>query len=233
MTGTHDGRALIFDLDGTLIDLEPISVKSIGAVIADHGGEYTLRHHKMILGRARAQWTRVLVDEIGLHDRITPHDLGEKAEAKLKESYHEAAVLPGVIELLKKMKAKGIPMAIGTSSGQDAVAAKRTHHPELFSFFDIVVCGDDKDVKFGKPAPDIFVTAGRRLLGDDFDASKCVVFEDSPNGVAAARAAGMKVMALPDGRFYTEDEEKAHKFSEADEILSSILAFDETKYGFQ
>jgi pseudouridine 5'-phosphatase len=120
---------------------------------------------------------------------------------------------------------------VATSSSKAAVAVKRSHHEELFSYFQVIVCGDDDDVKRGKPAPDIFLTAARRLLGDDFDAAQCIVFEDSMLGVQAGRAAGMKVMALPDARYYPTTDEQEELFHAADERLPSLSAFDPTKYG--
>lgn len=111
------------------------------------------------------------------------------------------------------------------------MAVKRQYQEELFSYFSVIVCGDDEQVTHGKPAPDIFLLAGQRLLGEDVATHQCIVFEDAVLGVAAGRAAGMYTIALPDARIFPTQEEQHALFSHASEILPSLEAFHPNKYG--
>lgn len=91
-------------------------------------------------------------------------------------------------------------MCIATSSSEDMVQLKITNHCELFNMFNHRVCGSsDPAVKRGKPAPDIFLVAASRFP-DKPSPDNCLVFEDAPNGVAAAVSAGMQVVMVPDSR---------------------------------
>ncbi|KAJ0407882.1 hypothetical protein P43SY_009169 [Pythium insidiosum] len=223
-------QALIFDLDGTLLDTEMISGRSIAQVTQALGKPFEGPIRKAILGRPSAVWTRMVIADCGLEGRIEPRAFAEQWEANMAAMFHEMEEMPGATAFLRRMHARGIPMALATSSSRAAVEAKRKHHEELFSYFSVIVCGDDSDVKNGKPAPDIFLTAARRLLGDDVDPSRCIVFEDSVLGVAAGRAAGMITIALPDPRFYPSLEEQAELFAAADERITRLDAFDPDKY---
>jgi pseudouridine-5'-monophosphatase len=89
----------------------------------------------------------------------------------------------------------GIPQAVATSSDRHNFDLKITRHKDWFSIFKCLVMGDDPEIEHGKPAPDIFLLAAKRLHASP---SHCLVFEDSPAGVEAARAAGMFVIAVPD-----------------------------------
>ncbi|CAH0521009.1 unnamed protein product [Peronospora belbahrii] len=145
---------------------------------------------------------------------------------------------PGAIELLSALQTRGIPIALATSNSKSVVESKMTHHPKLFSFFSTIVCGDDPAVKRGKPAPDIFRTAGQRLFGlkEGEDGEKppcCVVFEDSVNGYTAAKAAKMHSVAIPDIRIHTDDKQRAELFGDADEVITSITQFQIDKYDWQ
>lgn len=100
----------------------------------------------------------------------------------------------------------------------------------MFSYFSVIVCGDDPSVVHGKPAPDIFLVAAQRLLGAQFDPSHCIVFEDSIQGVLAGYAAGMQVVAIPDSRFYPTEEERRTHFKAAHYLLNALSDFDIENY---
>jgi pseudouridine-5'-monophosphatase len=100
------------------------------------------------------------------------------------------------LEIVTAIKATGIPLGVATGSSGCTFAIKRTNHQKLFSCFDHIVVGDDLSVKEGKPAPDCFLEAARRL--GQPNAGRCLVVEDSPNGVRAGLAAGMHVAWVPD-----------------------------------
>jgi len=123
---------------------------------------------------------------------------------------------PGADDLVQRLHALGIPMALATSSSAAMVQSKRQNHSEMFDRFRVIVTGDDADVKHGKPAPDIFLVAAKRL---GIDARRCLAFEDSPYGVQSAKAAGMQVVAIPDSSM---DKQRFH---EADRIIDSLVDF--------
>ncbi|KAF8736175.1 hypothetical protein HU200_014372 [Digitaria exilis] len=103
-------------------------------------------------------------------------------------------------------------------------ALKTQNHQEMFSLMHHVVMGDDPEVKAGKPSPDIFLAAMRRFEGN-VEPSKCLVFEDAPSGVAAAKNAGMSAVMVPDPRL------DVSYHNGADQVLSSLLDFNPSEWG--
>jgi pseudouridine-5'-monophosphatase len=103
--------------------------------------------------------------------------------------------MPGARALIAAVAARGVPQAVATSSYARLVGRKTARHADWFATFQAVVRGDDPRVRHGKPAPDIFLVAAAALGVPPAD---CVVLEDATVGVAAARAAGMQVIAVPD-----------------------------------
>lgn len=232
----------VFDLDGTLLDTEGISERAIDQAVAAHGARHSKALHKAILGRPSAEWTRMVIDALALHDAIAPLELARQWESNMHAMMAEVEVLPGALELLRELRARGVPLALATSSSSDAVAVKRQFHPELFAHFDVIVCGNDPAVARGKPEPDIFLLAAKRLYAgrrsaaasdSDVATARFVVFEDSVLGVQAGKAAQMHTVAIPDPRIYTDAEERAALYHHADDILTSLAQFQLAKHGWR
>ena len=128
----------------------------------------------------------------------------------------------GAQQLVRHLKQHQVPIAVGTSSSQMSFGEKITRHGDWFALFDTIVTADDPEVTAAKPAPDIFLTAARRL---GVAPGECLVFEDSPFGVTAAKAAGMRVLAVPDPAMADT------KFAHADGILRSLKGFQPAACG--
>ncbi|ETW02764.1 hypothetical protein, variant 2 [Aphanomyces invadans] len=199
------------------------------------GPSYSLDLQKRILGMPSHEWTRIVIDELNL--TMSPDDLAHAWHTILGTKVTSSVLLPGelldpvistcswiyrsgALDLVQSLKNQpNVKVALATSSTSKAVAIKRSVHPALFEAFEVIVCGDDPAVVHGKPSPDIFLAAATRL--GIADTTTCVVVEDSPNGVKAGRAAGMQVVAVPDGRFYDEVGIAA-RFTDADIVLRSL-----------
>ncbi|GAB9468788.1 Histone-binding protein rbbp7 [Globisporangium polare] len=232
----------VFDLDGTLLDTEGISERAIDAAVAVHGARHSKALHKAILGRPSAEWTRMVIDALSLHGAIEPLELAQQWERNMHAMMAEVQVLPGSLELLRALHARQVPMALATSSSSHAVEVKRQFHPELFSYFNVIVCGNDPQVARGKPEPDIFLLAAKRLHeqtsggGSTAESStpppRCVVFEDSVLGVQAGKSAGMHTVAIPDPRIYEDASEREALYAHADAIITSLEHFGLAEHGW-
>jgi HAD superfamily hydrolase (TIGR01509 family) len=186
--------ALVFDFDGLILDTETCTYETTADIFAEHGETLDLAWWHSIIGTAdHPHWSEILADRLGRPlDRAA---LVARREARRLQVLHGLPPCAGVAELLDAAAAEGIRVAIASSSGLDWVGG-HLDRLGLRSRFAAVVTRDDlgsASVRT-KPAPDLFLLAAERL---SIEPRRCVAFEDSPNGVAAARAAAMAVVAVP------------------------------------
>jgi pseudouridine-5'-monophosphatase len=164
---------------------------------------------------------KILVDSIQLP--ITPDEYLESRRQLLEELFPQAEPMPGAVRLTRHLHRHGIPQAIASSSDRRHFELKTSrHNRDWFSVFQCVVVGVDPEVKHGKPAPDVFIVAARRLGADP---SSCLVFEDAPAAVTAACAAGMAVIAVADPNINQQ------AFAGAEQVLRSLTEFDPVQWG--
>lgn len=195
--------AVVFDMDGLLVDTESLAMRSLMQVATEMNIDAPETFCHTMIG-VPADHCRLLVQERFGPD--FPADRYLSAASRHMEALIEAGALalkPGVLELLADLEALGIGKAVATSSSR----AKADHHLRctgILPRFDAVITRDD--VERGKPHPDLFLKAAQDL---SVPAENCLAFEDSYNGVRAARAAGMTVVMVPDLLPPTE-EMRAH-----------------------
>jgi HAD superfamily hydrolase (TIGR01509 family) len=225
----------IFDLDGTLLDYEGASQKAMQLALDPFNKKFTKELHAAIIGTKDADWSVMVIRGTGLENQLTPAELIETYHAHIRELIPEMELMPGAEKLLRSLKQHNIPIAIATSSSAHVVPKKLSHHPVIMECVELIVTGDDPEVKNGKPAPDIFLLAADRLrAARDTNASpitneKCIVFEDSPLGAAGAVAAGMITVAVPDKRFLS-DKDINERFPQSVILLGSLDEFHVEKW---
>jgi pseudouridine 5'-phosphatase len=190
---TRRPRYAIFDLDGVLLDTEPLYTAATAAVAARFGKVYDWSVKRDCIGRGTREAARIIVEALALP--LSPEALVHERDRVLVELVARAPAMRGAETFTRALAERGVPMAIATSTEKPLFAIKAAAHRDWLAIFGAAVCGDDPRVARSKPAPDIFLAAAHDLGADPAD---CLVFEDSPFGVEAARAAGMQVIALPD-----------------------------------
>lgn len=183
---------VIFDLDGVLLDTEPLYTRATEQVIAPYGKTFEWSVKAEMMGRDALSSARHLVSVLNLP--ISAETFLERKEPILTCSFPDAPAMPGARRFVRRLREAGKTLAVATSSSTHYFALKTQNHA-WFSMFDVVVCGDHPGVRNPKPAPDIFETVRAELGATSHD---CLVFEDSPAGVRAAVAAGMQVVAIVD-----------------------------------
>ena len=205
-------KAVIFDVDGTLLDTERIYMKAWKEAAAEAG--YVMPDS--VLQKTRAVNTkdaaRIFEEEIGngfSYQAVRPIRVRIAEEIIKRES---PILKPGVLELLAFLEGKGIRLSVASSTNQQGT---REHLAEsrILDRFEVVVGGDM--VTNGKPHPDIFLKAAEALGAAP---EECIVVEDSPAGIRAARAAGMKAVLVPDQAAITQEI-----IDMADVVLNSLL----------
>lgn len=198
MTGVRP-TAVVFDFDGTLVDSERVSRAAMAQVLAEDGHTLTDADHDAVVGRAWPHTRAYLVDLMGYDDAGIDsyrHRVREAFRARIDE----VVVFDDVREALASLRGDGVPLAVCTSSGRPYLDAllERT---DLVEAFDATVAREDTTTHKPDPAP--YRLAAQRL---GVAAPACVAVEDTPAGVAAARAAGMRVLGVDRGLGLDLDE---------------------------
>src|SRR5262245_23836130 len=206
---------VIFDMDGLLLDTERFYTQASRVICARYGKALDWSLKAKMMGRRALDSARTLIQALDLP--ISPAEYLEARKAMLDELFPRAEPLPGALDLTRRLASLGVPQAVASSSDRRTFELKTGRHRAWFETFACIVLGDDPAIRDGKPAPDIFLVTAERLVADP---ARCLVFEDSPAGVAAARAAGMGVVAVPDPNM----DRAAYR--DADAVLSSLAAFD-------
>lgn len=205
-------RAVIFDMDGVIVDSEPLHYESEKRVLSQLGYEFPREIHRKYIGYANEHdFWQDLQNELGVSLNIQTLIL-EKQDYFFKHLSRITIIKPA-LTLLKKLKQATIPIALASSSSNELIH-KVLDRFSLKPFFSVIQSGDD--VENGKPAPDIFLFTAKKL---GVKPRECIVIEDSLNGVKAGKAAGMIVVAVPNE--YT----KMLDFSKADYRIESLDEF--------
>lgn len=183
--------SVIFDLDGTLVDSEPNYFEAGRRTLAEHGvTDFTWSDHEGYVGISTQETVALWKERYGL---AAPVDtlLADKNRRYLELARTSTRVYPEMRKFVELLAGDGIPMAVASGSSPAAIEAILTG-TGLVSYLPTVVSSDE--VAHGKPAPDVFLEAARRLGAA---APDCVVLEDAAPGAAAAHAAGMRCIAIP------------------------------------
>ena len=181
---------LIFDMDGTLLDTEPLYTIASQKVLDPFKVKYTLALKKRCMGGDSKRSAQIVIDHYDLPIKAEQY-LAER-EVILKKLFVDTKEIAGAGHFIEALSKTKLPIGLATSSHQHLVDLKLSNKAWA-KHFRTVVCGDDPDLKRGKPHPDIFLLCAKRL---GLDPDSCIAFEDSPTGIKAARAAGMQVIAI-------------------------------------
>ena len=217
-------RHVIFDLDGLLVDTERFFLKIFCDVLAEHGHEATLQEYRKYIGLRKEEMIETMLRE--------PH-IGKKARKIMREIFARSKtryaidkpppLRPGAREIVEHLHQQNIPLSVATAT-QHRIAMIYLRSTGLDRYFHMVLGGEH--VKRGKPAPDIYLLALKKF---GVGKHEVVVFEDSPRGVEAAHAAGLRVVQIPDMLKPTAETRRQAfavypSLSAAQENLSHILS---------
>jgi len=203
-------EAVVFDLDGVLVDSEQIWDEVREELARERGGRWHGRAQADMMGMSSTEWSRYMHDVIGLAE--PPEEIDAEVVRRMEARYAERLPLvEGAVEAVRRL-AVAFRLGLASSSNRpliDAVLAATG----LDSVFEATVSSEEVDR--GKPAPDVFLEAARRLR---IAPGLCAAIEDSGNGIRAAQAAGMRVIAIPNRRYPPPDDALAL----ADVVLESL-----------
>ncbi len=189
MTGTGL-KAIIFDMDGVLVDSEPLHLEAMQKLMGGFGIAYTEKDNSDFLGRKDLVIAEILIAKHNFS--MSPQEFVDAKEEILRALVNEKAIArPGVNEILESAKKANLSLALASSATRGTIELV-LERLSIAHFFERLCSGDD--VRNGKPAPDIFLLAAE-LLG--VEAKECMVIEDTINGLKAAKAAGMYAVSIP------------------------------------
>ena len=186
-------EAVVFDLDGVLLDSEQVWDEVREALVRERGGRWHEQAQADMMGMSSVEWSRYLHEELGLAE--APEELNDEVVRRMLERYREQLpLIDGAVAAVERLAAR-FPLALASSSNRPLIDVVLASAGLAGSFRATV---SSEEVPRGKPAPDVFLEAARRL---GVAADRCAAIEDSANGLRAAHAAGMRVIALPNRRY--------------------------------
>ena len=209
--------AVIFDLDGLLVDSTPLQLKASHKFLERFGKLHFTSH----AGREGMRMIDIIEEYKDIYN--LPGSV-EELYQKRQEIFFDIArreleLFPGALRLLVQLKQRSLKLALATSGDRDYVQLIFEKFPELKNYFPVVITSED--VLRGKPDPEVFMKTAEQL---GVKASESVVLEDSANGVLAAKAAGMQVICVPNQNYPDADYSKADKLFVSIEEVAQALA---------
>jgi HAD superfamily hydrolase (TIGR01509 family) len=202
--------AFVFDLDGVLLDSEHVWDEVREELTRERGGRWHERAQRDMMGMSSLEWSRYMHEELGVPE--SPDQISAEVVRRLEALYRQhLPALPGAREAVERL-AERWPLGLASSSNRELIELALellgvAHH------FRATVSSEE--VARGKPSPDVYVEAARRL---GTDPGRAAAVEDSHNGIRAAKAAGMRVLAIPNRRFPPGEDALA----EADLVLETL-----------
>jgi HAD superfamily hydrolase (TIGR01509 family) len=203
-------EAVVFDLDGVLIQSEEVWDQVRETFVRERGGRYDAEIQRAMMGMSSTEWSRFLHETAGVPD--SPEEINEAVVDRMLAAYAERLpVIDGAVEAVQRLAA-AYSLGVASSSNRPLIDAvlRAAGLTEVFA-----ATVSSEEVAQGKPAPDVYLEAARRL---GVEATRCAAVEDSHGGIRSAKAAGMRVIAIPNPS-YPPDEES---LAQADVVLRSL-----------
>jgi HAD superfamily hydrolase (TIGR01509 family) len=203
-------EAVVFDLDGVLIQSEELWNEVREQLAQERGGRYDAQAQRDMMGMSSPEWSRYMHEVVGLPE--SPDEIMDEVVALMEARYREELpLIPGAVEAVERLAARW-PLGLASSSNRVLIDLV-LELSGLDRFFKATVSSEE--VARGKPAPDVYLEACRRL---DVEPTRAAAVEDSHAGIASAKAAGMRVIAIPNPSFPPGDDALAN----ADLVLRSL-----------
>jgi HAD superfamily hydrolase (TIGR01509 family) len=203
-------EAVAFDLDGVIVDSEQVWDEVRAAYARETGAKYGPDSARAMMGMSSPEWSRYMANELGVPG--TPEQINAEVVRRMLARYAGSPpLIPGAVDVVRRV-AERHPVAIASSSNRELIEVVLVA-AGLSAVVGVVVSSEE--VPRGKPAPDVYLEAARRL---EVDPRLSAAVEDSQNGIRSAKAAGMRVFAIPNPHFPPDDVALA----EADVVLASI-----------
>jgi HAD superfamily hydrolase (TIGR01509 family) len=186
-------EAVVFDLDGVVVDTEQVWDDVREQLVRERGGRWHDGAQAAMMGMSSTEWSRYMHDELGLPE--APEEINDEVVRLMLERYRtELPLIEGAVDAVRRLAAE-FPLAVASSSNRPLIEAV-LDGAGIADLFAAVVSSEE--VARGKPAPDVYLEAAR-LLG--VEPGRCAAVEDSSNGIRAAQAAGLRVLALPNSHY--------------------------------
>jgi len=203
-------EAVVFDLDGVLLDSEQVWDEVREQLVKERGGRWHDQAQTEMMGMSSVEWSRYMHDELGVLD--PQEEISAEVVQRLEDVYRQRLpLIDGAREAVERLAARW-PLGLASSSNRELIDLV-LDLSGLARFFRVTVSSEE--VRRGKPAPDVYLEAARGL---GVPPERCAAVEDSRNGIRSAKAAGMRVIAIPNPHFPPDNE----SIELADVTLSSL-----------
>jgi HAD superfamily hydrolase (TIGR01509 family) len=212
-------EAVVFDMDGVLIDSEPVWEEVRRGLVAERGGRWQPDTQRRLMGMSTAEWSRYLASELGVD--MSPDEVARTVIARMVDRYRvRLPLLPGAAAAVQRMATRW-PLGLASSSPRSLIdeVLARAGLRDLFA-----VTVSTEEVPRGKPAPDVYLEAA---LGLGIESGRCAAVEDSTNGLRSAHAAGCRLIAVPRPEFPPEPDAlalAARTLGSLDELTVAMVA---------
>jgi HAD superfamily hydrolase (TIGR01509 family) len=190
--------AVVFDMDGVLLQSEEVWDEVREEYVRERGGHYDAEIQLAMMGMSSPEWSRYLHDHAGVPDE--PEEINREVVRRMLARYREhLPLIPGATDAVERLAAQ-YPLGLASSSNRELIDTA-LDVSGLARYFSATVSSEE--VAHGKPAPDVYLEAARRL---GVEPSTCCAIEDSHGGIRSAKSAGMRVVAIPNPTYPPGDD---------------------------